>query len=98
MGNLVISQGYQDFRGVAREREFTGKMITGIKNDIKRMLQSTFPEVEKLVNVFSDTMLHFLKRFPYYGGCYHIFKKKKMSGRGSLRTCEYRTDLLCFRI
>jgi Fe-S cluster biogenesis protein NfuA len=38
---------------VAREREFTGKMIAGIKNDIKRMLQSTFPEVEKLVNVFS---------------------------------------------
>jgi hypothetical protein len=41
---------------VAREREFTGKMIVGIKNDIKRMLPSTFPEVEKLVNVFSDTI------------------------------------------
>jgi hypothetical protein len=41
---------------VAREREFTGKMIAGIKNDIKRMLPSTFPEVEKLVNVFSDTI------------------------------------------
>jgi Fe-S cluster biogenesis protein NfuA len=31
-------------------------MIAGIKNDIKRMFQSTFPEVEKLVNVFSDTI------------------------------------------
>jgi transposase len=59
-----VSQDYQDIRDVAREREFTGKMIAGIKNDIKRMLQSTFPELEKLVNVFSDTMLHFLKTFP----------------------------------
>jgi transposase len=39
-------------------------MIAAVKNDIKRMLQSTFPELEKLVNVFSDTMLHFLKTFP----------------------------------
>jgi hypothetical protein len=49
----MITQGYQDLSDVARERKFTGKMIAGIKNDIKRMLQSTFPEVEKLVNVFS---------------------------------------------
>ncbi len=28
------------------------------------MLQSTFPELEKGVNVFSDSMLHFLKTFP----------------------------------
>lgn len=59
-----VSQSYQDLRDVAREREFTGKMIAAVKNDIKRMLQSTFPELEKLVNVFSDTMLHFLKTFP----------------------------------
>ncbi len=59
-----VSQSYQDLRDVAREREFTGKMIAAVKNDMKRMLQSTFPELEKLVNVFSDTMLHFLKTFP----------------------------------
>ena len=59
-----VSQSYRDLRDVAREREFTGKMIAAIKNDMKRMLQSTFPELEKLVNVFSDTMLHVLKTFP----------------------------------
>jgi hypothetical protein len=31
----MITQGYQDLRDVAREREFTEKMIAGIKNDIK---------------------------------------------------------------
>jgi transposase len=59
-----VSQGYQDLRDVAREREFTGKMIASMKNDIKRMLQATFPELERLVNVFSDTMLHVLKTLP----------------------------------
>jgi hypothetical protein len=60
----MISQSYQDLRDVAREREFTGKMIAAVKNDIKRMLQATFPELEQMVNVFSDTMLHFLKTYP----------------------------------
>jgi len=39
----MISQGYQELRDVAREREFTGKMIAGIKNDIKRMPNRLFP-------------------------------------------------------
>jgi len=64
ISRCTVSQSYQELRDVAREREFTGKMIAAVKNDIKRMLQSTFPELEKLVNVFSDTMLHFLKTFP----------------------------------
>ena len=34
----MTSQVHQDLRDVAREREFTGKMIAGIKNDIKSML------------------------------------------------------------
>jgi hypothetical protein len=29
----MITQGYQDIKDVARKREFTGKMIAGIKND-----------------------------------------------------------------
>ena len=57
--------GYQDLRDVAREREFTGKTIAGIKNDIKRILQSTFSEVEKLVNVFSLSSGAFILRLNY---------------------------------
>jgi len=34
----MIAQGYQDLRDVAGEREFTGKTIAGIKNDIQSML------------------------------------------------------------
>lgn len=57
-------QTNQDLRDLAREREFTLKMIGSIKNEIKRLLQSTFPELEHLGNVFSDTMLQFLSVFP----------------------------------
>ena len=35
-----------------------------MKNDVRRLLQSTFPELEKLVDVLGDTMLHFLELFP----------------------------------
>ena len=57
-------QTHSDLRDLAREREFTLKMIGSIKNEIKRLLQSTFPELEHLGNVFSDTMLQFLSVFP----------------------------------
>jgi transposase len=61
---LSIMPAHQDLRDLAREREFTLKMISSIKNEIKRLLQSTFPELEHLGNVFSDTMLQFLSVFP----------------------------------
>jgi hypothetical protein len=35
-----------------------------MKNDIKRMLQSTFPELESVCEVFSEMMLQFLREFP----------------------------------
>jgi transposase len=61
---FAILQAHQDLRDLAREREFTLKMISSIKNEVKRLLQSTFPELEHLGNVFSDTMLQFLSVFP----------------------------------
>lgn len=59
-----ISQDTKDFRDIARERESISHLIASTKNEIKRILQSTFPELESLCNVFTDTMLLFLKEFP----------------------------------
>jgi transposase len=61
---LPSCQVTTDLRDLARERESILKMIASIKNDIKRILQCTFPELEQLVEVLSDTMLRFLKVFP----------------------------------
>lgn len=59
-----ISQDLKDFRDIARERESICHLIASTKNEIKRILQSTFPELESICNVFTVTMLLFLKEFP----------------------------------
>jgi hypothetical protein len=38
-------------------------MVASMKNDVRRILQNTFPELEQLVDVLSTTMLCFLKAF-----------------------------------
>ena len=61
---LPSSQQTTDLRDLARERESILKMIASMKNDVRRILQSTFPELEHLVDILGDTMLYFLKVFP----------------------------------
>lgn len=59
-----ISQDTKNFRDIARERESVSHFIASTKNEIKRILQTTFPELESICNVFTTTMLMFLKEFP----------------------------------
>lgn len=61
---LAFSQDTQDLRDLARERESLTTLISGMKNEIRRLLQGTFPELEKLCKPYAETMLHFLQRFP----------------------------------
>lgn len=58
------SQDTRDFRDIARERESISHLIASTKNEIKRVLQTTFPELESVCNIFTTTMLLFLKEFP----------------------------------
>lgn len=64
ISRLASSQVTTDLRDLARERESLLKMGTSVKNDIRRILQTTFPELEQLVDVLCGTMLHFLRVFP----------------------------------
>jgi transposase len=61
---MAFSQDTQDLKDLARERESLTVLISGMKNDIKRLLQGTFPELEKLCSPYGETMLHFLRQFP----------------------------------
>jgi hypothetical protein len=61
---MTYSQDTQDLRDLARERESLTWLISGMKNEIKQLLQTTFPELESLCKPYSETMLHFLQRFP----------------------------------
>ena len=58
------SQDSQDMRDIAREREALTFVISDMKNDIKRLLQVTFPEIEYFGKVFSETMLRLLQKYP----------------------------------
>jgi len=64
LSKISSSQDTQDLKDLARERESLAVLISGIKNDIKRILQGTFPELEPICNPFSQTMLNFLVKFP----------------------------------
>ena len=58
---ITSSQDAQDLRDLARERESQSWMIASLKNDLKRLLQNTFPELETLrKNIYTETMLNFV--------------------------------------
>ena len=64
LSTIAFSQDTQDLKDLARERESLTVLIAGMKNEIKRLLQGTFPELEKLCSPCGETMLHFLRKFP----------------------------------
>jgi transposase len=64
ISQLSLSQDLQDFRDIARERESVGDLITAHKVEIKRLLQSTFPELERIGDLSTRVMLEFIAAFP----------------------------------
>lgn len=60
--HLNTSDEIVDLRDLARQRESLGKQISSIKNDLKRLLSITFPELEQETNVFSHSVLTVLTR------------------------------------
>mgnify|MGYP006286786499 CR=1 FL=1 len=48
-------------KSICRERDNNSEEIAKIKTQIKAFLSTTFPELEKIVDIFSNTMLELLK-------------------------------------
>ena len=61
---MSISQDMQDMRDIARERESLSHLISATKTEIKRVLQTTFPELERVCGVYTGAMLAFLQEYP----------------------------------
>jgi len=59
-----ISQHHQDLRDLSPERESLCHLIPAIKVEIKRVLRTTFPELESIGNLYSGVMLRFLQQYP----------------------------------
>ncbi len=64
LSKVSYSQSTQDLKDLARARESLAVMIAGLKNDVRRLLQMTFPELEHRCKLFTETMLRFLMKFP----------------------------------
>lgn len=64
ISNLDISQDMQDLRDLARERESLCHQLSAVKVEIRRLLQTTFPELERLCDPFRKAVLNMLKRYP----------------------------------
>jgi transposase len=63
--STLFSQDIQDLRDLSKERESLTDHISRMKNDIKRLLHITFPELQSLCKtIFTETMLNFLRQFP----------------------------------
>jgi len=64
LSQVSYCQNSQDLKDLARERESLAVMIAGLKNDVRRLLQMSFPELEHRCKLFTETMLRFLMKFP----------------------------------
>jgi len=64
ISQLSVSQDLQDLRDLARERESVSHLITATKAEIKRVLRTTFPELESVGDLFTRSMLRFVKEYP----------------------------------
>jgi transposase len=64
ISQLSLSQDLQDFRDIARERESVCNMLCAHRVEIKRLLQSTFPELERIADFSTRVMQEFIAAFP----------------------------------
>lgn len=54
---LYVRKDISDLRDLVRQREMLVEQMTAIKMDIKRLLNVTFPELEKVVALFGKSVL-----------------------------------------
>jgi transposase len=64
ISQLSVSQDLQDLRDLSRERESLCHLIAATKVEIKRVLRTTFPELESIGNLYTGAMLRFLQQYP----------------------------------
>jgi transposase len=64
ISQLSLSQDLQDLRDLSRERESLCHQMAATKVEIKRVLRTTFPELESIGDLYTGVMLRFLQEYP----------------------------------
>jgi transposase len=68
-----VSSDITDLRDLSRQRESLVNQMNAVKHDMKRVLTITFPELEHIAGIFSQSMLRLLQHYP---SAYAIRKAK----------------------
>jgi transposase len=63
ISQLSVTQDLQDLRDLARESESLCQLISKNKTEVKRLLQTLFPELETFCDTSTKVMLDFLQEF-----------------------------------
>jgi len=63
VSQLAVSQDLQDLRDLARERESLSHLMAATKTEIKRVLRTTFPELEVSCDISAKVTLQLLMEF-----------------------------------
>jgi transposase len=61
---MNVSEVFQDIRDLSRERATLSHQLSAVKVEIGRVLQTLFPELEKIGDLFTKVMIHFIKQYP----------------------------------
>jgi len=64
ISQLSISQDLQDLRDLSRERESLSHLVSATKVEIKRVLRTTFPELEAIGDIYTGVMLRLIQEYP----------------------------------
>ena len=64
ISQLSISQDLQDLRDLSRERESLSHLISATKVEMKRVLRTTFPELETIGDIYTGVMLRLIQEYP----------------------------------
>lgn len=64
ISQMNISEEFQDIRDLSRERASLSQQISTAKVEIGRVLQTLFPELEKIGDLFTKVMINFIKQYP----------------------------------
>ena len=64
ISQLAVSQGLQDLRDLSRERESLSHLISATKVEMKRVLRTTFPELETIGDIDTGVMLRLIQEYP----------------------------------
>jgi len=64
VSQLSLTQDHQDLRDFSRERESLCHLMAATKVEIKRVLRTTFPELESIGDIYTGVMLRFIQEYP----------------------------------